>query len=247
MLVLCAAFAPSAQSQDTIPRLRHILALDFARVQPLDRAFDIMVLSGDSTFVIGQREIALHETVLPDSTLGWLLTERRTGMVASSDSIFLASDLRPVRWTASLGPSRIEMDFVGDSIDGVMWGPVGAKRADLEAPPDLVLSSAMLETILGLLPLAVGYADSVSVLSVDLAGADVSTAELVVLGEEVLSSDSASQPVWVVALQAEARQVLMRVDKVTGAVVRSQEAMPPHVGTMLEIRARPRVEVIPPR
>jgi hypothetical protein len=245
--VQCSAAASATLAQDSIPRVRHILPIDYTRIQPFDRAYDVTVLSGDSTVLIGQREMALREAVLPDSSMGWLLTERRTGLVASSDSILLAGDLRPVRWTSSLGVSRLEMDFVGDSIDGVMWGPVGARRAMLEAPPDLVLSSAMLEVVIGLLPLALGYSDSVSVLSIDLAGADVAATELLVLGEEALATDSTALSVWVVALQAEARQLLMRVDKGTGTVVRAQEAVPPHVGTMLEIRVRPKVAVLPPQ
>ena len=245
-MALCAAIAPAA-AQDTIPRVRHILPIDYARIQPLERASDIMVLSGDSTVVIGQRAIALHEAMLPDSSTGWLLTEVRSGIVPSSDSVFLAADLRPVRWTSSLGASRLEMDFVGDSIDGVIWGPVGAKRASLEAPPDLVLSGAMLELVIGLLPLASGFADSVSVLSVDLAGADVSMAEIAVLGEEAAAPDSTAQQLWVVALSAEARQLLLRVDRATGVVVRAQEAVAPHVGTMLEIRARARANTLPPQ
>lgn len=245
MLAVCST-APHARAQDTIPRLRHILPIDFARIQSFQRAYDITVLAGDSTMLLGQRDVALRQAVLADSSAGWLLTETRTGLVPSCDSLFLAIDLRPVRWTSSVGSSRLEAHFIHDSIVAVMRGPVGASSATLYTPPDLVLSGAMLELVVGLLPLSVGWADSVSVLTAELAGADVSAAEIAVVGEEMSAPGSTGHDVWIVALRAESRQLLLRVDKATGAAIRIQEALPPHVGTMIEIRARERADVLPP-
>jgi hypothetical protein len=219
----------------------------FARIQPFQRAYDVTVLSGDSTIIIGQRDVALREALLSDSSAGWLLTETRTGIVPSVDSLFLAADLRPLRWTSLLGASRLDVNFAADSLGGVIHGPVGTSAASSEAPPDLVLSGAMLELVVELLPLSQGWADSVSVLSADLSGSDVSIAELAVIGDAPTGPDPTGHPTWLVALRAESRQLLLWVDKATGIAIRTQQTLPTHTGTMLELRAREKAEAIPPR
>ena len=244
-LSLSAAIAPSAPAQDTIPRLRHILPIVFARIQPFQRAYDVTVLSGDSTIIIGQREVALREALLSDSSAGWLLTETRTGIVPSVDSLFLAADLRPVRWTSLLGASSLVVDFTADSLGGVIRGPVGVSAVAAGAPPDLLLSGAMLELVVELLPLSPGWADSATVLSADVSGVDVSTAEFAVLGDA--PTGPTGHPSWLVALRAESRQLLLWVDKATGVALRTQQTLPTHTGTMLELRAREKAEAIPPR
>jgi len=191
--------------------------------------------------------VALREALLSDSSAGWLLTETRTGIVPSVDSLFLDADLRPLRWTSLLGASRLEVNFAVDSLGGVIHGPVGTSAASSEAPPDLVLSGAMLELVVELLPLSQGWADSVSVLSADLSGADVSTAELAVIGDAPTGPDPTGHPAWLVALRAESRQLLLWVDKATGIAMRTQQTLPTHTGTMLELRAREKAEAIPPR
>ena len=246
-VALCAAMARSVWAQDTIPRLRHILPIDYARVQPFQRAYDINVLSGDSTITIGQRAVALRQVVLTDSSAGWLLTETRGGIVPAFDSLFLAGDLRPVRWTSSLGASRLEVEFGADSLSAVIRGPAGASAAKLEAPPDLLLSGAMLELVVGLLPLSAGWTDSVYVLSADASGADVSAVEIVVIGDEPTVPDPSGTARWIVALHAESRELRLWVDKTSGVTERTQQVLPTHTGTMLELRVRERAEVMPPR
>ena len=245
-VALCAAIAPSAWAQDTIPRLRHILPIDYTRIQPFQRAYDVTVLSGGSTITIGQRDVALREAVLADSSAGWLLTETRSGIVPSFDSLFLAGDLRPVRWTSSLAASHLEVEFGADSLRAVIRGPAGASAATLEAPPDLLLSGAMLELVVGLLPLSPAWADSVSVLSADMSGADVSVMEIVVIGDEPSAPDPNSPGKWIVALHAESRELRIWVDKASGAAVRTQQTLPTHTGTMLELRLRESAEATPP-
>jgi hypothetical protein len=60
-----------------------------------------------------------------------------------------------------------------------------------------------------------------------------------VIGEEEVRLDSISvRPVWVVALRAEMRTVLLWVDKENGEPLRIQQPLPAHVGTLLEYRRR---------
>ncbi len=236
--------APStAGGQDTIPTVRHLLPLDLSRVQPFRRAYDIVVLSGDSLTYIGHREVALEETLLVDSSPGWLLTESRTGQVPACDSLVLGSDLRPVSWASTLGGSRAHLDFRGDSAFGSARSPAGSSAMSFISPPDLVLTGAMLDLLATALPLSNGWGDSISVLSADLNGFDVLPGELLVIGEEVGQADSLlARPLWLLALRAESRQVLLWIDKATGAVTKSQQTLSPHTGTLLEFRERSSAE-----
>lgn len=226
-----------AEAQDTIP-VRHLLALNVARLEPFRRSYDIIVHRRDSSVNIGSRDVSLEQAELAGTAV-WLLVERRTGAVAAAESVFVAPDVRPMRWASSVGPARLAAAFVGDTIMGATT--VGSARQNLRimSRPDLLLSSAMVELVLGLLPLEDQWRDSAAVLALGVAGQTIVPVELTVLGAEELQMDSATtRPTSVVALRSEQRSVLYWVDIQTGAVLRMQQLLPPHVGTLLEYRIR---------
>lgn len=233
-----------ADAQDTIP-VRHLLALNVARLEPFRRSYDIIVYQRDSSVIIGSRDVSLEQSELA-GTAGWLLVERRTGAVPAAESVFVAPDVRPVRWSSSVGPARLAAAFVGDTIMGATT--VGSARQNIRivGRPDLLLSGAMVELALGLLPLHDQWRDSAAVIALGLAGQAVVPVELTMLGSEELQMDSVStRATSVVALRSEQRSVLYWVDAESGAVLRMQQVLPPHVGTLLEYRIRPSVIVAP--
>lgn len=233
------AATTTAIAQDTSATLRHLLPLNLSRVQPFRRTYDMVVLSGDSSIRVGQRDVALQQATLADSSVGWLLTESRTGLVQATDSLFLAPDLRPVDWSSTLGATHASLDFRNDSAVGSARSPAGSVAMAFGSPPDLILSGAMLDVIAAALPLSSEWSDSVSVLSADLAGVDIVTAELLVIGEDTVPADSAAaRPCWLLALRSDSHQLLLWVDKEHGAVTRMQQTLPPHAGTLLEYRER---------
>lgn len=232
------------------PPIRHILGLTFSGVRPFYRTYDVNVLAGDSTIRIGRRDVSLSEALLPDSSMGWMLTERRDGVVPGVDVVLLAADLRPVSWSATLGGSQLELDFDSDSMSGSSRGPRGGRATITAAcPPDVVLSGAMLELLVSLLPLSASWADSVNVLWSDLAGTEVAGAELLVMGEDsVAVAGGPTRQAWLVGLNAEERRLVLWVDKQTGVAIKSQQAVPAHTGTLIEYRERPPAAgVLPPQ
>jgi hypothetical protein len=105
----------------------------------------------------------------------------------------------------------------------------------------------MIDVVLALLPLAPGWADSAAALQIDATGVHIVPAEIAVVGEEELASDSVTaRPAWVVTLRSESAHVLYWVDKTDGSIMRVLEPLPSHAGTDLELRLRPPIVAAPP-
>ena len=237
-LALVASSARVAPAQDTVARPRHLLALDVTRVRPFARSYDMMVHAGDSTSVIGQRDVLF----LPSTYAGqpaWLLTETRTGLVPSTDSLFLALDMRPIHWSSELGKSRLGVEFSGDSIFGAVVTPSAKRSMILSNPPDLLVSAAMIEALVGLLPLTADWSDSAYVLAVDAGNAIVVPAELAIVGVEASPNDTTGDSTWVMAVRADRAQLQFWIAKNAGEVKRVEQTLPAHVGSRLELRLRP--------
>jgi hypothetical protein len=237
-LTLIAALSDGVLAQDNTAAPRHLLSLDVSRMQPFRRAYEMIVRGRDSSIVIGQREVVLTAAVYSGEP-SWLLVETRTGLVPAVESLYVAPDLRPLHWSSALGTARLGTEFVGDSIYGAMTSPTGKQNIVAAGRPDLLVSGAMLEALLPLLPLSSTWVDSVGVLSVDLATTHVIPAELAVVREEDLVTDTlAIRPTWVVALRAGQLSLQCWVDKTSGAVLRVTQALSSHTGTELEYRMR---------
>ncbi|MEX2178080.1 MAG: hypothetical protein WD801_05180 [Gemmatimonadaceae bacterium] len=235
--MLVAAASMSGRAQDA-PQAR-TLAMDSARIQPVYRTYDMIIHRADSATVIGQSVVAL----MPASHAGadaWRLVETRSGAVRAADSLWFALDGRPLSWSSTVGPAQLTAQFVGDSIFGA--ATAGRARNDIvmEGHPDLLVTGAFTSVMLGWLPLSESWSDSVTVLEIDLAKASVIPAEMIVAAMEELLVDAVTpRPAWVVALRTAQRQSLFWVDRETGVVLRIQENLPSHIGTMLEYRIHP--------
>jgi hypothetical protein len=247
-LALLLMLSQDAAAQDSSVVVRHRLAFDTSKVRPFRRTYDMLVHTRDSIVVIGQRSVAL-DTATYAGAPTWLLTETRAGRVPSVESLYVAPDLHPIHWSSALGAARLGVEFVGDSIYGASTSPMGRRNIVLAGRPDLLVSGAMAEALLPLLPLTSTWTDSVGVLAADIVSSSIVPAELAVIGEENLAVDSTTQrPSWVVALRASApsRSVLYWIDKETGAALRIEQALPAHVGTLLEYRVRIEPATPPP-
>lgn len=243
---LVVAAAAGAQDSVALAAPRALPSVDSVRVAPFERHYDIVVLTRDSTFVVGQRALELKPAAYAGSE-GWLLLETRTGIVPAVESLFVSPDLRPLRWAASLGAARLGVAFTRDSLFGATTAPGGRRSIVVEGRADLLVSSPMTEAILSALPLHVGRLDSLSVLALDLAETRLLPAALIALGEEALEADGLRWATWVVALRSEATYVLFWVDQTSGAVRRVQHALPQQGGAVMEYRFRPELASVEPR
>lgn len=236
-LALLVINAALGSAQDSVVA-RVGFQVDTTRLQPYRRLYDIVVQTRDSAVVIGQREIALsHATYAGNHA--WLLVETRSGAVPASETLYVSSSMRPLQWNSVLGAARLGVTFVGDTIFGAVTAPSGRHNLIIAAHGRLLVSQAMAETLMPLLPLGISWSDSTGVLAIDLGGGSVIASELSVIGEEQVQLDSlVARPMWVVALRSESRSIFLWVDRETGEVHRVQQPLPSHVGYLIEYRRR---------
>lgn len=233
-LACAAAAGRSAVAQDTVATARHTLALDLTRVRPFMRSYDMVVYASDSAHVIGQRDVTFAAGTYAGQPV-WLLVERRTGLVPAVDSLFLATDMRPIHWSSDLGRSRLAMAFPGDSMFGAVVTPAARRSMILGSRPDLLVSTAMIEALVPLLALTSSWSDSAAVLAVDAGDATVVPAELAIVG----SAGDSAHGSWLMSVRTDRGQLQLWIDKATGAVTQVEQTLPEHVGSRLEFRPRP--------
>ena len=225
-MALSAAQSVAAQDSATA---RTGFRVDASRGSAFRSAYDMLAIIGDSAQVIGRRTLDVVATTYADQP-GWLVIETRTGAVAAVESLYVSQDMRVLRWSASQGPATLAMVFARDSVFGATSGPGGRQSVLAPVPPKLLVSTAMLEALLPLLPLSAHWRDSVSVLAVGQASTAAVPAELAVVGTEEGSGD------WIVALRAPTQTLLLWVSRETGRLIRTQQPVPLHTASLLEYR-----------
>jgi hypothetical protein len=236
-IALLATISEIVSAQDTVVAVRHVLPVDLGRLQPQNRVYDMVVHTRDSSVVIGQREISFNPAIYGGNA-AWLLVETRTGLVPAAETLWVTPELRPLLWFSVVGDSRLGATFKGDTIFGGVSSPAGKRTIVLTGRPDLLVSQAMVEVLLPMLPLGPAWTDSATALVVDMAGATLLTSDLSVIGEDEVAVESRARPSWVVALRAEGQTLIFWVDKEFGDVHRVQQPLPSHVGSLLEFRRR---------
>jgi hypothetical protein len=187
-----------------------------------------------STVPLGTRTITVAQTTYV-STPAWLLTEMRAGDgIPSYDSLVTdVAALRPIHWSATSGESHLAFEFRSDSAFGGTSTPGGRRSAALAVPPATLVSGAMLETALRLLPLSAAWEDSMPLLSVGVGSNALLPARLAVIGEDRVHVPAGTFDCWVVSVHAEQTKGLYWVTKSDPIVVRSTLDVPTMGGAQL--------------
>ncbi len=173
---------------------------------------------------LGTRSVSVSETTI-GGTQGWLVAEARTGtVVESTDSVTLArADLSPERWSATIGRSRMGASFTRDSMFGAIETYQGRSSFALALPPGSLLSAGMVERVIELLPLRIGYRASASLVIVDGASPRVLPAEIVVDREERADVGRCGVDCWLVSIRAGAVEQRLWVSKDGSRVMRVEQ------------------------
>ena len=160
-------------------------------------------------------------------TQGWLIAEARTGtVVESTDSVYLArADLAPERWSATIGRAQLGASFSRDSVFGAIETYQGRSSFAMAVPPGALLSAGMVERVVELLPLRVGYRASASLLIIDGAVPRALPAEIVVDREDRTDVGGHGVDCWLVSLRAGALEQRLWVAKDGSRVVRVEQAV----------------------
>ena len=213
----------------------HRFAVDGSRLHAARFVYRTSLTRDSVVSFAGEMQVQISEAQYAGSA-GWLLTETRSdGAGGPSDSLVVArADLRPLHWTAVLGPARLAVEFTPDTIFGVMSSPLGRRNIVLHNRGDLLVNTAAVDAVLGALPLGADWRDSASVMVVDAGGSVTAPAMLAVDGEEHLTVPAGEYDCWIVSLETERGSVRLWVGKEGQGVVRSEQILPHLGGAVLE-------------
>jgi hypothetical protein len=226
--VACVARLAGAQNPPTTPDTAHRAVappagkFDATKLQTSQFVYLTTLERDASTTPLGTRTV----TVTPMSYVGiptWLLTEARAGDgIPSADSLYAdMATLRPIHWSATTGAAHLALEFRSDSAFGGTSSPGGRRTMALAVPPGSMVSGAMLETVLRLLPLAMAWEDSVSLLSIGVGSSTVLQTRIAVIGEDRVRVPAGTFDCWVVSVHADQTKGLYWVTKSDPIVVRS--------------------------
>jgi hypothetical protein len=173
---------------------------------------------------LGVRTVEVSESSLGGSP-GWLIAESRTGTaVETSDSLFLTrGELAPERWVATTGRAQLGASFSRDTLFGALQSYQGRSSFATAAGPGALVTPAMVERIVELLPLRIGYRAAATLILIELGAPRAVPAELVVDGDEMVQVGDRAVDCWRVLLRAGATEERLWVTKETPRVVKTEQ------------------------
>lgn len=177
------------------------------------------------TTPLGVRTVTVSESVVAGSP-AWLIVERRTGSaVETSDSLVLSrADLSPQRWVATIGAAQLAASFSRDSMFVAMQSYQGRASFASAVPAGALLTGGMVERIVEMMPLAIGFRAGASILLFEMGTPRTIPAEVRVDRDELLVLPDRSLDCWVVALRAGAIEQRLWVTKESPRVVKTEQA-----------------------
>jgi hypothetical protein len=209
---------------------------DAVALRPGQFAYQMSLERDAGATMIGTRTISASLSTYAGSP-AWLLLETRTadstGAIAFADSLFTDPLLRPLHWSATLGNSRLGAEFRADTVYGATSAPSGRRSMVGVVPIGALVSSAMLESVLRVLPLRSAWEDSASIVSVTPATNAVVPARLAVIAEDRVNVPAGTFDCWVVSVRADVGRSLYWVTKQDPMVVRSAMDVPTMGGAQL--------------
>ena len=208
-------------------------AIDPTLLKPGTFVYDMSLERDASTTPLGSRTISVATAPYAGAP-AWLLLETRVGeRIGATDSLFVDLSLRPLHWSAVIGQARVAAEFRADSAYGATSGPPGRRSIVMAVPPRTIVSGAMLESMLRIAPIQLGWEDTVATLSVSLTGASLSPTRMYVVSEDRVIVPAGTFDCWVVAAQSEGSKGLYWVTKRDPIVVRSTLDVPALGGAQL--------------
>ena len=233
-----AAVASSSDSARAAARresVRRPQQLDVTRVHPGSWLYSTTLRSDTSTRIVGDAEIRVAESTYGGAP-SWLLTENglRAGAVVAESLWVTRGELKPQHLSATLGPARLIAEFARDTIYSAIMEPVGRRSLVAASPPKLLVSEAMSDLVMSLLPLDSTFSDSVAILAADVGAVAAPPARISVEGQERVVVPAGTFDAWIVQLESERGGARLWVSKGTPQmVVRTEQTLPSLGGAVL--------------
>ena len=232
---LLATLVPSVLTGQQAP-------VDATSLRPTRFSYDVTLTRDGMAQPLGGQTITFTSATYAGAP-SWLILEARDGGgVPALDSIVATRDrLTPLHWGASMGQSRLAAEFTRDSIYGATSSPLGRKSLVGPAPRGVIASEGMLDGLLQVTPIEVGWTADATLLIADLTGTRLVAGRLTAEREEDVTVPAGTFQTWVVSLRTGNGEKWLWVSKEHRVVVKSSQALSQLGGAVLD-RALTRVD-----
>lgn len=235
---LLAASRLAAQSQTSASPANAQITAPADTLPPFERPNGTLLRPGSFVYQLTLRrdtlvrDLGARSVDVTESNVGgvpgWLVAESRTGtVVPTRDSLYLTrADLSPTRWMAAIGTAQLAASFTHDSMFGAMQSYQGRASFITTMPAGALLSAGMVDRIVELLPLRVGYRTGATLMLIELGTPRTVPAEIAVERDEPVMLADKSVDCWVVRLRAGSIEERLWVSKESPRVVKTEQATP---------------------
>jgi hypothetical protein len=207
-------------------------------MHPDTTTFALELRRDTSLVPLGVRTVTVSESMtggVPD----WLVAESRTGTaIATYDSLHLRrADLTPTRWTARNGVSQLAVSFTNDSMFAALQDYQGRGSFAAGIPPGALITPAMVDRLLALVPLSSGYRSGASLVNIEEAGPQAVPATITVEGEQQVMLGAQPVECWLIVLRTPTTEKRYWVQKSPQRVVKTERSV--GNGTLTELLQLP--------
>ena len=208
---------------------------DATTLRPTRYSYELALTRDGMTQSLGLQTISFTDAIYGGAP-SWLILEARDGGgVAALDSLVVSRDrLVPLHWGSSIGQARLAAEFTRDSLYGATSSPLGRKSLIGPAPRGVIASEGMLDGLLQLAPLDVGWTSDATLLVADLTGTRLLAGRLMVEREEDVTVPAGTFQSWVVSLRTGNADKWIWVSKEHRIVVKSSQALAQVSGAVLD-------------
>jgi hypothetical protein len=201
--------------------------LDTSALRPGQFVYEMTVERDAGSTRLGTRTVTVAQTTYANTPV-WSLVESRSGEGGvANDTLLTDLALRPVHWASTIDRARLAGEFRGDSLYGAVTAPGGRRSVVAGFPPGAIVSSAMLETVIRLLPLQTAWEDSTTIVSLTASSTVVLAGRIAVIGDDRVRVPAGTYDCWIVSVHAgDSSRGLYWVTKRDPIVVRSALEVP---------------------
>jgi hypothetical protein len=225
--------AAQAAAPDTA---RHRLRFNAPTLHSAQYVYQMTLERDAGTTIVGTRTLTVSLSNYA-GTPAWLLldTKQFDSLSVDTDTLFVdLTALTPLHLSSRVNTSRLALEFRGDTAFGGTSGPPGRRSIVAPVPSVTFVNSAMLETVLRLLPLSPSWEDSAMTFTASLGANATVPTRLSVIGEDHLQLPAGTFDCWVVAVHAgDTARGMYWVTKQDPFVVRSAIDLPTMGGAQL--------------
>jgi hypothetical protein len=194
-----------------------------ARLKPGKRVYVTRLMSDGAPQPLGLRTIEVRAATYHGSDAWSIVDTRELQNATLAETLYVSrSDLTPLHRVAHFPGQDIDATFASDSIRTTFAGDSGTRVVAIRNERGIVASLYLLQVLVGLDQLHVGWHGSARLPAVSPDEGGVVSVRLSTIGEETVRAPDGDFPCWVVAVDIGPGRQRLWVRKTDGVVVKER-------------------------